>query len=146
MNNDFNFPTVDPYNNNPGQMPGGSLNAPSARSKGFAITSLVLGILSFCCCCTVYLPPILGILAVVFGILSRSGNPKRMPVMAIIGIILGIIGFAVSVAIFAFSFWIITLSAEEMIEIFGQDFYDAFWEAYNEAIGNVSADWILPRL
>ncbi len=143
MNNDFNFPSVDPFT--PGPIPGGNLNAPSARSKGFAITSLVLGILSLVCCCTVYLPPVLGVLAIVFGILSRSGNPKRMSAMAIVGIILGVIGMVVSIAIIAFAFWIVTLSADEMIAIFGQEFYDAFWEAYNESLNGTTAGMILSR-
>ena len=65
---------------------------------GFSIASLIVGIfaLLFNCCCFPYISPILGILAVVFGILGmRDGNKG----LSIAGIIVGAIGFVVSLVL-----------------------------------------------
>ena len=58
------------------------------NSKGFAIASLVCGILSVTCCCGGWLP---SILAVIFGIISKN-RKKENNGMALAGIILGAIG------------------------------------------------------
>lgn len=64
---------------------------PADNSKGFAIASLVLGILSFFCCGTVC-----SILGLVFGIISRKKNPVNNS-MATAGIVLSIIALVLGI-------------------------------------------------
>lgn len=61
------------------------------KSNGYAIASLVLGIISVVCCCTVYLSIILGILAIVFFAIDKNTN-GRSNGMAVAGLVLGIFG------------------------------------------------------
>lgn len=61
------------------------------NSKGFAIASLVLGILSVVCCCADYLALIMSVLALVFGFLSIK-KQEASKSLAIAGMILGGIG------------------------------------------------------
>lgn len=74
-----------PYANQPAQDPG----------KGFAIASMVCGIISFICCAVVT-----GILGIVFGTVAKSKGSKSG--MATAGIICGAIGLGL---------WIIMLIA-----------------------------------
>lgn len=68
----------------------------SEPSRGFAISSMVLGILSIIiCCCIEYVSLILGILAIVFYAVDRKRNGKSSG-MAIAGLICGIIGTSLS--------------------------------------------------
>lgn len=53
-----------------GMTPGGT------DKNGMAVASLVLGIIAVCCCCVSGLSLVLGILAIVFSILSRK-NPAK---------------------------------------------------------------------
>lgn len=64
---------------------------------GFAIASMVCGILSIVCCCLSTLSLVLGIAAVVLGILSINGKYEGKG-MAIAGVVTGGIGIA---------FWVI---------------------------------------
>ncbi len=68
------------------------------NSKGFAIASLIIGILSVTCCCGGWLP---SILAVVFGIISKN-RKKENNGMALAGIILGAIGIVFSIILIIF--------------------------------------------
>lgn len=64
-----------------------------------AIVSLILSILSVICCCLWYFSLILGIVAVVLGILGlRSENPNQKDA-AIAGIVVGAVGFALAVSV-----------------------------------------------
>lgn len=53
-----------------GMTPGGT------DKNGMAVASLVLGIIAVCCCCVSGLSLVLGILSIVFSILSRK-NPAK---------------------------------------------------------------------
>lgn len=53
-----------------GMTPGGT------DKNGMAVASLVLGIIAVCCCCVSGLSLVLGILAIVFSVLSRK-NPAK---------------------------------------------------------------------
>lgn len=70
---------------------------PADNSRGFAIASLVLGILSFFCCGTVC-----SILGLVFGIISRKKNPVNNS-MATAGIVLSIIALVLGIIFFIWS-------------------------------------------
>lgn len=65
--------------------------ASTNQSKGFAIASMVCGILSILCCCSGWLGVILSIVAIVFGVLTIK-NEYGGRSMAIAGIITGGIG------------------------------------------------------
>lgn len=54
-----------------GMTPGGT------DKNGMAVASLVLGIIAVCCCCVSGLSLVLGILAIVFSILSRKNPAKK---------------------------------------------------------------------
>ncbi|MBQ4523180.1 MAG: DUF4190 domain-containing protein [Lachnospiraceae bacterium] len=73
-----------------------SVQQSSKGADGLAVASLVCGIISvvMICCCT-YLGVILGIIAVVMGVLSKDeyGNKSTM---AKVGIVLGILGAVLS--------------------------------------------------
>lgn len=70
----------------------------SKNGKGFAIASLVLGIVSLCTCCGGVLPALLGL---IFGIVSKL-RANKGNTMALVGIILSIIGLVLSVVIIVF--------------------------------------------
>lgn len=70
--------------------------APQKQTNGFAIASMVLGIISVLCCCIGYISIILGILAIVFFAIDRKTNGKSNG-MAIAGLILGIFGILMGV-------------------------------------------------
>lgn len=77
-----------------------NMNAPQEK-KGFSITSLTLGILSFTCCCG-YVGILFGVLAIILGLIGMKKGGRGM---AIGGLICGIIGLLLSLII---SFLILT--------------------------------------
>lgn len=90
MNNEFNFAS-NPY--------GGFEPTKKKPQNGYAIASLVLGILSVvtCCCCCVetlglILTGVSAVLAIVFAFLSKKNTDGKMDGKAIAGLILGIVG------------------------------------------------------
>ncbi len=91
------------YNNNPFEKGDDYLFRtvnPNGRRKtyGWSVASLVCGILSVICCCVGYGAVVLGVLAIVFSIISRK-NLGYFDGMAIAGLVLGIIGFFLGIAI-----------------------------------------------
>lgn len=89
--NQYNQPVGNAYQ----QQQYASYEQPSG--KGFAIASLVLGIVSVCTCCGGLLPSVLGL---IFGIISKSKQSENNG-MAIAGIILSSIGIVVSLIFIA---------------------------------------------
>ena len=61
-----------------------------------AIISLILSILSIICCCIWYISLVMGIVAVVLGVLTNNPNQKDA---AIAGIVVGAVGFALAVSV-----------------------------------------------
>ncbi len=94
MYNQPAVPTPPPYYGNPqyGQYQP-QYNQPQEKddSKGFAIASLVLGIVSFLCCGF-----ICSILGFIFGIISKQKKPQDNA-MATVGIVLSVIGFVLTI-------------------------------------------------
>lgn len=74
---------------------------PTKDRKGFAITSMVLGIISLVLFCIWYISVPCSILAIIFAILSLKSSKKGM---AIAGLTTGIIGFILMVLIYIFVF------------------------------------------
>lgn len=64
-----------------------------------AIVSLVLACLSIVCCCVWYVGMVLGLVAVILGILAIRDNQAQKSDMAIAGIVVGGVGFALGAAI-----------------------------------------------
>lgn len=88
------------------------------KINGFAVASLVLGILSILLCCTVCFSISMGALSILFAILSkRRGTP--MSGMSIAGIILSCVAILLSIAM--------TVSL-----FMDPDFRDAFEEGFME--------------
>lgn len=72
---------------------------PTKDRKDFAITSMVLGIISLVLFCVWYISVPCSILAIIFAILSLKSSKKGM---AIAGLTTGIIGFILMVIIYIF--------------------------------------------
>lgn len=70
---------------------------PEEFSKGFAIASLVMGILSLLTCCCTFLSIIFGILGIIFSCVQKKDPEGNKPAMAIVGLILSILGLLISV-------------------------------------------------
>ncbi len=91
----------------------------SPKTKGWSVASLICGILSLICCCLGLASVIFGILAIVFAVISRR-NMNYFDGMSVAGLILGIFGIVMGVAM--------------MIVIITPEFWDAFNEAFQEGI------------
>jgi heme/copper-type cytochrome/quinol oxidase subunit 2 len=74
------------------------------HGAGMATTALVLGILALVTCFTVIGGIVLGLLAVVFGFIARGRARRGAPGggRAVAGIVTGVIGLLVAVALIAF--------------------------------------------
>lgn len=103
--------------------------APVVEKKGMGIASLVLGIISVitgCCCFFIGLGLILGVLAVIFGIIFLKANKGKLVSkgFGISGIILGVIGILLTVIIWVYtlvSFRASGISFDEFIEQIEQE-------------------------
>lgn len=98
--------------------------------RGFAITSLVFGILSalgLCCCC--FMPPVAivcGALAIVFAIIY-SNKASKLDGMALAGLILGIIGVVIALFVIIFTTLnstVISNAMEEFVNEFQSQYPD----------------------
>ena len=109
---------------------------PVKTSNGYAIASLILGIVSIvlCCCC----PPaiiITAALAIIFAVLSRQGG--RMNGQAIGGMICGIASLVLSLIVVLFYVLSFAGMTEEERDMFYEEFYNAFASFYEEHEGGV---------
>ncbi|MGR8007971.1 DUF4190 domain-containing protein [Streptomyces hypolithicus] len=87
-----------------GAGPAGWTGQQQAPANGYGITAMVLGIISVTFFCAYGLGVILGVLALIFGILGRKRVQRGEATnqgMALAGIILGIVGFLLSAAFLA---------------------------------------------
>lgn len=92
-----NNPYVQDENNN--YAPKEPITNEPPKMNGLAKASMILGIVSLCCCCSSY---ICGILAIVFGVVSRVYGNKSGTTIA--GIICGAISLALTTFMFIFVF------------------------------------------
>ena len=143
MNNEFNF-EANPY--------GGFAPQEKKQKNGFAIASLVLGIVSLvgcCCCCTEVLGMIVmgvsAVLAIVFAFLSKK-NEGKLNGMAIAGLVLGIISIVVLlcfiVAIVGTFSLLDSMTEAEMIAYLDENLkpmLEGDEETYNEFIEMIKA-------
>ncbi|MCI8500864.1 MAG: DUF4190 domain-containing protein [Oscillospiraceae bacterium] len=93
---------------------------------GFAIASFVIGLVGLLLnfCCLAYITPIMGILSLIFGIVSIRSSKKGM---AIAGIILG--AFTILFAIFILVGLFAAVGYDGNIELF---FDELFYEMFGE--------------
>ncbi len=106
---------------------------PENPGKGWAIASLVLGIVSVVCCCVWYVALVPALLAVIFGIV---GVAKKQGGMAVAGLILGCIGLAFCILMIVFTaIGINTYSVERYFDS-GElpDWNEFFGEAFDTAL------------
>ncbi|MGH3934575.1 MAG: DUF4190 domain-containing protein [Pseudonocardiaceae bacterium] len=85
--------------------PGSYGQGPVQRRNGFGIAALILGLLALVLSWTIIGGIILGALALIFGVLGR-GRAKRGEAtnggMSIAGIVLGVVGLLIAIALVAF--------------------------------------------
>lgn len=92
--------------------------------NGMAVASLVLGIISICCCCVSWLSLILGVLAIVFAVLGRKNPAKKGLTTA--GLVMGIIAVVLAVVsiIVARTDWYQDVVVQQMIDMLGEEYAD----------------------
>lgn len=83
--------TYNSYNN--------VVSEPAEFSTGFAITSLVMGILSILTSCCCGLGILMSILGIIFGCVQPKDEFNKKPSMAVVGIITSIIGILTGILI-----------------------------------------------
>lgn len=138
MNNEFDFQS--------------NLTA-TEKKNGYAIASLVLGIVSIlacCCCCSSGLGLIFmgvsAILAIVFAFVSKKNNDGKMDAKAIAGLVLGIVTVVVllcfAAAIVGTYALIDQMPQEEMLTFVEENFkpmLEGNEEAYNALVESIKA-------
>ena len=67
------------------------------ESKGFAIASLVMGILSIITCCCTITGILFGILGIIFSCVQAKDSEGKKPTPATVGLILSIIGVVIAI-------------------------------------------------
>ena len=138
MNNEFNFQS-NPY--------GGFEPAQKKSQNGYAIASLVLGIVSVLCCCCCCFADTLGlilmgvaaVLAIVFAFLSKKNTNGKMDGKAIAGLVLGIVAIVVLLLFLAALVGVYTMIGqipqEELLAIVEETYKPMVDEAtYNELV------------
>lgn len=90
---------------------------PNMRSPGqtMATVSMILGLASVFCVFTIYLPLILGSIAILLAILSK-GYGKKMLAIAKIGVGTAIGGLTMVIALFVSFFTLLTANSDILIE------------------------------
>lgn len=74
-----------------------AVSEPAEFSTGFAIASLVMGILSILTCCCCGLGILMSILGIIFGCIQSKDESGKKPGMATAGIVTSIIGILLSI-------------------------------------------------
>ena len=67
------------------------------KVDGKAIASLIVSLVSLCSCCFWYMSIILGVIALILGVLSLSKTNRKQEDAAIAGIVIGGVGIALGV-------------------------------------------------
>lgn len=93
---------------------------PKAEPNGYAIASLILGIVSLVLCCCSCISIVTSILAIVFAVLSRQGQPMRGN--AIGGLICGIVSLVATLLCVGFFFLSVAETNYEDMDDFFNDY------------------------
>ena len=112
-------------------------NEPEKDRKGFAIASMVLGIIALVLFCIVYISIPCAILALIFGILSVKSSKRGM---AIAGITTGAIGFILTVLLYVFVFVVVGVgtytgldSLQDALEEYENNNYEYHYNLYDDS-------------
>lgn len=115
----------------------------SRRSQTMEIASIVLGIIAVATCCCFYISLFCGALSIMFALLSRGGEMK-LSQRALIGLILGIIGLALTVIFYAFAFFVLLLQCGSWENLYNMlltmstfDSYDEMLQYYYSTLGTM---------
>jgi Na+/proline symporter len=142
MNNEFNF---EPNPN------GGFAPQEKKDKNGYAIASLVLGIvalLSCCCCCSsglgLFVMGVSAVLAIVFAFLSKKNTNGKMDAKAIAGLVLGIVAIVVliclAVAVVGMYAMIDTVPQDELLTMLENTYKPMVDEkTYNDIVESIKA-------
>ena len=144
MNQNFDY---TPQNGNssfqppyPGQYP---VQPPVGHAKGFATASLCLGIASIVCscmcCCLYYIALPLSVLSIVMAFLARRDNGKKMPGMAVAGMILAIIGLLLFICCVAFEIILAQIPDEQMAAMLDDFFQEYYGMSYEEFLSQINS-------
>lgn len=115
---------------------------PVKPANGFAIASLILGIMAILTLCTVYLPFLCGSLSIIFALLSK-GSDKTMHSMANSGIITSVIALAITAIMFIFAFSMLASNHEfqqEFKQTYEEQYEDTYREIYGDSYGDMMDD------
>lgn len=106
------------------------------RPGGFAVASMVCGVLSLAvCCCTGFLSVIPGGLGILFAVLTKRSGRKMHP-MCNAGICLSVIGIILGILMTVFSFYVTfnnPLYMEQLDMVYQQIYgvgFEEFWNTY----------------
>ena len=91
------------------------------KTYGWSVASMVSGILSVICCCTGWTGLFFGIISIIFAIISRK-NLGYFDGMAVSGLVLGIIGLVLGVALIVFAYTIDEEYLEKLLEEYMAEF------------------------
>lgn len=142
MNNEFNFQSNPQSGFEPAQ---------KKPQNGYAIASLVLGIVSVLCCCCCCFANIIGlilmgvsaVLAIVFAFLSKKNTNGKMDGKAIAGLVLGIVAIVMLLLFLAALVGIYNMIGqipqEELLALMEETYKPMLDEAtYNEMIETIN--------
>lgn len=96
-----------------------------SKNRGFAIASMILGIISIVCCCIYYIGLAAAVLAIVFAVISRV-RMGYFDGFAIAGLITGIIG-----AVFGIAMLVVEIFFVEALDAYLLENYP---DVYNQTI------------
>lgn len=92
------------------------------KTYGWSVASLICAVISVICC-TGYVGIVLGALAIIFAFLSRR-NLGYFDSMSIAGLVLGIIGFVMGVAVIIAIYTMDESQINDFLEKFLEDYYE----------------------
>ena len=88
-----------------------------SKNRGFAISSMILGILSIVCCCYFYVGMAAAVLAIIFSVISRI-KMGYFDGFAVAGLVTGIIGLVFGIAMI-----VVEILFVEVINVYIQENY-----------------------
>ena len=135
MNQDFNYqpPSDENIYQDPNFAPA---QPPQGHAKGYALTSMILGIASLffacLCCCLYYISIVLSILSIAMAFLAKRDNGGKMPGMAIAGLICAIVGLVGFIIMLVFEISISNMDESSIIAFLDQFYMEYFGVSFSD--------------
>ena len=106
------------------------------RPNGFAIASMVCGILAIVVCCTGILGIPLGALSILFAVLSKRRG-RKLPGMSLAGILLSVAGILLGLLMTVYSFYLVfnDPTIKEQTNIMMEELYGVTIDEYFDMLG-----------